>query len=557
MRLILLVLFAFLVGCPNLSPFGRDDDDDGANDDDAGDDDVADDDDSGDDDDSTAGDDDDDDDTSAGDDDDSTPVLTSCEEALSGPSNVGCIFWAVDLDNAENFIDDASAGQFAVAVANNSSTDTAHVEVTINDADPGQPLQIQLVEMQDIAPGSLYVFLLPRRDVDGDWVTINVDDGPQTWHSSRAFRIESDNPVVAYQFNTLDQQYSNDASLLLPQSALGFNHLVVGWEPNAPIAPPLGPGNRSYVTIVANAEGTSVTVTPTYDIVNGPGVPEVSPGVGIVGGTSATFTLGPYDVLNLETILIDPFQFPIPDMPELTGTTVSSTERVAVFFGNDLTTITDGLPEEGNECCAEHIEQQILPNRAMRSQYVVSRSAARVPSDPEIDVYRIIALFDSTTVTTNLPGDDGFFNLQAKEYREIRTNTGFIVDSSQPLHVAQFLVRGSDAGYIGDNSLLYVPPVEQRRDSYIFTTGQGFSEHWAVVSMEDGTSASIDGVPVDASSCSGPATDGVLNTITYVTWTCEISEAVHGLQADADVGLLVYGYYNAGSYSYPAGAGLE
>ncbi len=555
MRLTLLALLALLVGCPNLTPFGRDDDDD--NDDVADDDDTAtgDDDDTtaGDDDDTTAGDDDDDDDS--GDDDDSTPKPTNCEQALSGPTNVGCIFWAVDLDNAENFIDDASAGQFAVAVANNSETDTAHVEVTINNADPGQPLQTQLVEMRDIAPGELYMFLLPRRDVDGDWVTINVDDGPQTWHSSRAFKIESDNPIVAYQFNTLDQQYSNDASLLLPQSALGFNHLVVGWPPNAPIAPPLGPANRSYVTIVGNAENTEVSVTPTYDIVNGPGVPEVSPGIGILANTTATFTLGPYDVLNLETVLIDPFAF--PPMPELTGTTVSSNERVAVFFGNDLTTISDGEPEDENECCAEHIEQQILPNRAMRSQYVVSRSAPRVPTDPEIDVYRIIALFNQTTVTTNLPGDDGFFNLDSGEFREIRTNTGFIVDSSQPVHVAQFLVRGSDAGWIGDNSLLYVPPVEQRRDSYIFTTGQGFSEHWAVVSMVDGTTASIDGVTVDASSCSGPATDGVLANLTYVTWTCEISETVHVLEADDDVGLLVYGYYNAGSYSYPAGAGLE
>ncbi len=549
--LLFLLLLACVAGCPNLTPF-RGDDDDASDDDDAVDDDDSgtDDDDAADDDDSGVGDDDD-----LGDDDDSTPDLTACEQALLGPTNVGCVFWAADLDNAENVIDDASAGQFAVAIANTSDTLTAHVEVTINNADPGQPLNISLVEERDIAPNDLYVFLLPRRDVDGDSVTPNVDDGPQTWHSSRAFRVEADNPVVAYQFNTLDQQYSNDASLLLPQSSLGFNHLVVGWPPNAPIAPPLGPANRSYITIIGNTEATEVSVTPTFDIVDGPGVPAVSPGVGIAAGTTATFTIGPYDVLNLETRLVELLEFVTPD---LTGTTVTAQgNRVAVFFGNDLTSISDDEPAEENECCAEHIEQQILPNRAMRDRFVVSRSAVRRPSNPEVDVYRIIALFDATTVTTNLPGADASFSLNAGEFYELRTNTGFVAEASGPLHVAQFLVRGSDAGGIGDNSLLYVPAVDQRRDEYVFTTGSGFSEHWAVLSMVQGTTASVDGATVDATWCDGPVTDGQLDGDTYVAWTCPIAETAHTLLADDVVGLSVYGYYNAGSYAYPAGAGLE
>jgi hypothetical protein len=174
-----------------------------------------------------------------------------------------------------------------------------------------------------------------------------------------------------------------------------------------------------------------------------------------------------------------------------------------------------------------------------------------------VDVYRIIALFDTTTVTTNLPGANGSFSLDAGEFYELRTNTGFVVEASGPLHVAQFLVRGSDAGNIGDNSLLYVPAVDQRRDENVFTTGSGFSQHWAVLSMVQGTLASIDGVAVDATWCDGPATDGQLDGSTYVAWTCPITETAHTLLADDVVGLNVYGYYNAGSYAYPAGAGLE
>jgi hypothetical protein len=535
-------------GCPDLDRRrGAGDDDDGADDDD--------------DDDAT----DDDDDGTDDDDADANPCT-----APARLTNVGCIFWAVDLDNAENFVDDAAAGQFAVAVAN-VHDEPATVVVRINTAAVGDPVAEQFVESTTIDPGDLYVFRLPRRDVDGENVVDGTDDGTQTWLSSRAFHIVSTAPVVAYQFNTLDQQFSNDASLLLPDRALAREHVVLGYSPGAPTSFFGAPANRSYVTIVGTAIGTEVTVTPTADIVAGDGVPALNPGaaglagrIGIAAGTDATFTLGPFDVLNLETLIaVDLDELFALGLPDLSGTRVSSTEPVAVFTGVDLTAVTT-VDEEGS-CCAEHIEQQVLPTRVMRSDYVVSRSAVRNEANPEPDVYRILASTAGTTVTTTLPGADASFTLGAGEFREFSARTGFVVESSGPLHVAQFLVQGTEAGAIGDSALLYVLPVQQRRASYTLTTGEGFSENWIVISGVEGTAPRLDGRDMAAAGCSGPVTDGVHDGSTYVAWTCPVADGVHQVFTGADVGdedglpiaVYVYGYYSAGSYAYPGGASLD
>ncbi|MCP4674516.1 MAG: hypothetical protein GY854_03160 [Deltaproteobacteria bacterium] len=181
----------------------------------------------------------------------------SCAEALATRSNIGCEYWAADLDNAENVVDNAAGAQFAVAVANIGNHGTAHVEVYINNAPQGDPLDLELVEENSITEKDLYIFKLPRRDVDGDNIKIHVDDGPQTWLSSRAFRITSDVPVVAYQFNTLNQMYSNDASLLLPTSGLGKDYLVVGSE----VSPTIGDSSLLYVPAADQRRGLFVFTT--------------------------------------------------------------------------------------------------------------------------------------------------------------------------------------------------------------------------------------------------------------------------------------------------------
>src|SRR4051812_49191461 len=64
---------------------------------------------------------------------------TPCEAALDHPSNVGCEFWAADLDNEATTISNAAAQQFSVVAANDNDA-PVDVKVTINTARVGQPV---------------------------------------------------------------------------------------------------------------------------------------------------------------------------------------------------------------------------------------------------------------------------------------------------------------------------------------------------------------------------------------------------------------------------------
>jgi hypothetical protein len=481
----------------------------------------------------------------------------TCEEAVERRSNIGCEYWAADLDTAENYSDNAAGGQFAVAVANIGEHGAAEVKVHINNAPQGEALDLELVESREVPERDLHVFKLPRRDVDGDNIKKNVDDGPQTWLSSRAFRITSSLPVVAYQFNPLGMMSSNDASLLLPSSGLGMDHLVLGYHASWPNekapAPYPAMKNHAYVTILGVTEGTQVDVVPSFDILEGEGVDAIP------AGEKASFTIGPFDVINLETDYV-PFNI-LGGGPkaDLTGTRVLSDAPVAVFFGTDQSMIATG----DSPCCNEHIEQQVLPSEAMGLKFVVSHSAKRNAGFAENDFYRIMAYSDDTVVTTSSP-IAGTFALDSGGYREFFSPVGFTIDSTGPLHVAQFLVSGSDTvAEIGDPSLLYVPAVDQRRGLYIFTTGEGFSRNHAVISMPEGAGARIDGVDVKG-ACEGPEKDGELDGVVYVSYTCDIEDGAHMVhsgespeKASVPIGVFVYGYYEAGSYAYPAGSDLR
>lgn len=484
-----------------------------------------------------------------------------CAEARRNRSNIGCEYWAVDLDNAENFVDFAAYAQFAVAVANLTTSYTAEVTVEIDEGVPGGEHLPRVLESAPLGPGDLHVFDLPRWDADGD-SSGGRDDDPQTTLTRRVYRISSTIPVVAYQFNPIDQAFSNGSSLLLPTSGLDNEHHVVVWPPANPLPDPvlLPFPNRNYVTVVGVEDGTTVMVTPTYDIFEGAGDPPIP---AIPAGTTAEFRLDRFDVLNLETRGMRGLRDTIPD---LTGTKVLSSAPVAVFTGVDLAVVGDASrapPDGGGQfCCAEHLESQVPPASSMGSRFVVTRSPVRsAPGWEEYDYYRVMAIRNGTTVTTSIaePGLDSF-TLGEGEVREFSVRTGFTLTSDPPVHVVQFLVV-RDMTYNwrvgGDSEMIYFPPVEQRRGTYIFTTGRGFAENWAVVSMPLGSAATIDGADV-ASTCGAPRTDGEMDGLTYVSYFCRIADGRHEVVGvDGEVGVIVYGYYNAGSYGYPAGSDLE
>ncbi|MBX3269225.1 MAG: IgGFc-binding protein [Sandaracinaceae bacterium] len=490
--------------------------------------------------------------------------VRACDDAVANRSNIGCRYWAVDLDNAESrgFVtENAWAQPFAVAIANPSNV-TATVRVFVNDAPLGTaPVERQVFEGRAM-PRDVLEIVLGQREVDGPMTARPDDRG--TWLSSHAFRIESNYPVVAYQFNPIVQDFSNDASLLLPESGLDNHYRVLGWPTANPVEPVGnidGIPDHSYVTIVGTVPNTTVRVT-----LGGPIIGD-NYGLGIGpanAGDVIERVIGPYDVLNLESTGIP---------GDMTGTVVESSAPVAVFSGGErgiAPVATDGVPtppggRPESWCCTEHLEEQVFPTTAWGRDFVITRSPQRGRAWAEPDIYRVMADRARTTITTNLPGGDASFTLEPGQWREFYAQRSFVMRADAPVSIEQIMVSQGwvddwRPGHGGDPSMILFPPYQQYRESYVFLTPSTFSANYVVVSMPTGTTVLLDDADIlgdEFMMLCTYETAGELDGTTYQAVTCPVSAGAHTIDATLPVGIFVYGYYNVGSYGYAGGSELE
>jgi hypothetical protein len=483
----------------------------------------------------------------------------ACTVALDQPSNIGCEFWSVDLDQQDALNDPASA-PYGVVLANTSAS-PANVTVEINEAAPGQPVQTKVFGQLTVPPGKLQEINLGSRELDCG-AKANDYMAPGTCLSSKAFRIVSSSPIVVYQFNTLKNSFSNDASLLLPTNALGKVYRVINWSAGHPAYVGFGPYivDRSYVTIVGTKPNTQVTVKPTWKIKGNAPIAATLP-----GGTIQV-TLGPFDVLNLETddaTLAEAMQ---PRVSDLTGTTVESSEPVAVFSGVESTSAPYGqtIPtypgwDMKDTCCLDHLEEQLFPLESIGKTYVVTRSPVRSTSSyKEPDILRFVGAAATATVTTTLPAPFDSFTLKPGEVKDTWADKDIIVTSTEPVLIGQLQISQGyvDGPLLGDPSLTVFPPVEQYRTEYLFLTPGSWTKNYVVISAVKGTSVTIDGTKTDSGNCVVESA-GMLNGSEYEARRCPVGEGAHALHGEGPFGIIAYGYGSAGSYAIAGGADVK
>jgi hypothetical protein len=482
--------------------------------------------------------------------------IDGCIVAEDQASNIGCEFWAVDMDQVDSFNDPASA-PWGVAISNASDAQ-ASVVIEINEAPQGQPLLLTTVDSFTVPPNALQAVSLPTREVDCG-ITPNDYAAPGTCLSSQAYRITSTAPIVVYQFNVFENAFSNDASLLLPTNALGQVYRVLGWNAGHPVEIPVFPGiiDRSAVTIIGTQENTTITVKPSWRIRGNPPIAATAPGTDIV------VTIGPFDVLNLET---DNGTFSDDQMTiaDLSGTLVLSDKPVAVFSGVETTQVPYGLTiptypgwDPNDTCCLDHLEEQMFPVEAVGTKYVITRSPIRsTGSWAEPDVLRFIAPAEIAQVTTTLPAPYDSFTMQPGEVVTTYTQEDVIVTSDKPVMVGQLLIS---QGYIegaatGDPALTVFPPVEQYRTEYVILTPGSWTTNWVVFAAEVGATITIDGAA--PTGCVVTAA-GDLEGVMYESRRCPLNEGAHAISGDSRFGVVAYGYGNAGSYAFAGGADVK
>lgn len=493
-------------------------------------------------------------------------------------SYLGCEYYAVDLDNANvpcqvdssgNLVFcDGAGSQYAVVLANPDPDQSAFINISTDLAGGIAPsatecsfqeLDESVVAGVIIPPRGLEVVPLPRRDING------------TMLGRMAYRIGSNVPITAYQFNPLENVgvFSNDASLLLPANTAGEEFLIMTREQSFDSL-------RGFMTVLGvSDEATEVTVTVTARTQAGIGVPALQP------GESFTTTLTRFEVLNLQTDFIG---------ADLTGSRVSATRPVIVYAGSeaanapntsncDLETMTceyDGVtdcscaPEEGEACspdakcsqfitcCADHLEQQMFPVDTWGSRFVAVRSE---PRNLELDVWRVLASVDGTEVNLT-PAVANIPPLDAGDFYEFESGQDFVIEASAPIMVGQFLAAqdapdpGNDLGDAGtgDPAFILAVPERQFRTDYVFLAPDQYAFDFVSIAFRTGSIARLDNRPIE------DIENATRITIPGTPWSAArvpISDGNHTLRCELDCTVMVHGYDQFVSYGYPGGLNLD
>jgi len=487
---------------------------------------------------------------------------------------MGCDFWGVDLDNAfvsggRSGFYDAAGEQYAIVVSNTHHRFPAEVKIYTDEGEVTKDSHGEPLPSGDLLPGELRIFNLPRRDAEG------------TLLKPLAYRVVSSIPIAAYQFNPLENVnvFSNDASLLLPSNVAGRYYLVMTREQSFDEL-------RGFLTVVAIRDGeTKVTVDFTAPTLAGKNHNTGDPIPHYPAGSSASFTLKQYDVLNIETNEIG---------ADLTGSIILASKDVVVFGGSEAANAPntnkcntkmgvcewdgestcsnnyDCTLKKLNTCCADHLEMQLFPIKSWGLKYLASRS---FPRGKEKDVYRIIAAENGTLVTT-VPPVVNVPILNKGEWIDFESDQNFEIVAKKPIMVGQFLAaqdapnpnifgaEEGDAG-IGDPAFLLLVPNEQFRQDYVFLAPNKYELDYVTIVVPDKTKVWFDCPEIDPEiipiACEPLDIDEFerFGTGEFSTIKFRLTDGVHRLYAENPASVYVYGYDQYVSYGYPAGLDIK
>ena len=441
-------------------------------------------------------------------------IPETCNQAEDSNSAVGCLFYALDLDNLSS----GETQPWGIVVSNVQESEPANVTLEIkqngNWTPVGQPQVIQ--------PLSLHSFLPPDNHQEGSALTVGG-----------AYRVTSDVPVVAYEFNPIDGQTSHttDASLLFPAPAYDYIYQVMGYKVTI--------GYGSYVAIIAAHDGTQVTFTPSVATAAGNGIPAGTPNVPF------QVMLNEGDVAQIATEV---------SQNALTGSLIETDDNhpVGVLTGTECT-------NTGMGAC-DHMEEMLPGLRLWGQEFVASRMPIREVNSPEATFWHIYASEDNTTVTVTGVGVTGLpvgpqvlqkgQQLDLMVSGPIGTPGDFHVEADKPINVMAYLI-GVNSGQ-GDPAMVQMAPVQQFLPRYVVLVPNTWINDYLVLTRFAGAQIEVDGVIVPDNEFA-PVGNG-----DYEVARISIPDGVHTVDGLGDpCSVIVVGYDDYDSYAYLGGVGTS
>jgi hypothetical protein len=498
---------------------------------------------------------------------------SGCAMAAANRSYIGCEYWPVDLDNAIDLIATPSPTQPCSSFGNNPK------QITVRVCDDGQsPFYLSTCDWNDECPSgttcqthdvcafdgkdSPFAIVVSNPDVmKSATVTLAIASGmsmstivaPQSVATlvpadmgfpdqsldfsgieTRSYHLTSDRPIIAYQFNPLNNVgvFTNDGSLLIPATAYDKDYYVITHKSLA--RRPLRQDWNGYFTVVADdVPSTTVTVTPTAATRAGTGAPALA------ANTPMTFTLAPFQTLTLEAI----------GDGDLTGSRIQCAPTCGVFAGHEATNL--GTNPGSNICCADHLEDQLFPASTWGKHYVVPLSPTRTTIVP--DMVRIVAQKPNTVITLipSIPNQGCTSALGPGQWCEFFTDRDVEISATEPILVGHFLLSngGLDTDS-GDPSLSFGIAVEQYRKEYTLLVPAQYDANYFAVTTIQGSTVMLDGIDVTNQLQQ-------VQSSQYRVARLAVTAGQHQLVCSKACGVEASGWSAAVSYLYAGGLNLD
>ena len=484
---------------------------------------------------------------------------SACDLSEQTESYLGCRFLAVPTANSE--LPYGFWSDFAVVIANAWPEDAA--EITIRQS--GTVLGSATIPPGETAAVSLD--LLPELQPVMYWT--DPDDAPQSVRvPNAAFEIVSSVPIAAYQYNPLhfevvagdnvENSFTNDASLLLPEHVLTGSYMASTWPTWATGAfPGTSVWYPGFVAVAATEDSTLVTVTASANTQGGDTVSAMQL------GEDTVISLNRGDVLQLLA------EIPVGDemtntcaarggeqgsittsdvcldraLGDLTGTLIDADKPVAVFAGHVCTF----MPFDQWAC--DHLEETMFPLETWGTRAVMSAPAwpGRPDVIPAPTLVRVLSQSGGNTVSfTPAVHDD--VTLGAGEFVEFLADEDFLVQGQGRLFVTQAMLgENALATNSGDPALGSGIPLTQWRAEYDFLAPDTYTSNWVNVVAPEGAAVFLDGLEITD-------WDEVAGT-SYQVARVQIEPGGHRAESVGDVGFGItsYGYASYTSYLYPGG----
>jgi len=467
-------------------------------------------------------------DTSTGEDPNFGQIPETCAQSELSKSTVGCLFYAIDMDSH----DLAETGQYAVAVANVQKDQVANVTIERKQGNVWSVVAGPTM----ITKLNLATFNLPDQHTDDSMIGKGF-----------AYRVKSDVPVIAYQFNPVDGQNSflSDAAMLYPVTAWDhINHAITYTSTTDNTNTP----QRSYASAVAYVDNTKITVTPSVATKAGAGVQAGVP------GQPFDIILNEGDVLSVAIANIG---------TSLSGTIFTSDEATpfGMFAGIECALIPT------DKCCCDHVEEQISGVRLWGKNFVAARVPVRNVAAPETSLWQIYGSEDATSV--NIVADPQVTGLPPNP---IKLNKGQVIDfyvggtmkepgdfeisSDKPIAVMNYMTGAENLPdqfmNVGDPLSVQIPAVEQYLPRYVVLVPGTWVNDVGVFTRMAGAMITVDGVTIPDAAFNPVGNSG------FEVARVPLSDGIHVLDGnETPFSVIIVGYDEYDSYGYLAGTGTK